>query len=128
MGLHQTKKLLHSKGDHQLKKRQPTKWEKIFASDIFDVWVYKIYIYTYNIYYYKNLYRKYIKNSYNRRTKVIRRSDRQLSKEDMKMANWHMKSVLTSLIIRKMQIKTTMRYHLTLFRIAVIKKIKNSKC
>ena len=36
MKLHQTKKLLPSKGDYQQNKRQPTKWEKIFANDIYD--------------------------------------------------------------------------------------------
>ena len=32
MGLHQTKKFLHSKGDHQQMKRQPTEWENRFAN------------------------------------------------------------------------------------------------
>ena len=101
-------------------KRQPTDWEKIFCNPATDKGlISKIY---------KDLKKLDFKMLINPIKQWGSDLKREFSIEEVQMAKRHLRSCSASLPIREMQIKTTLRYHLTPVRMANIKNTNDSLC
>jgi len=116
LGLYQNKNFCTAKETINKTKRQPTKWEKIFANDLSNKGlVFKI-------------YKEPIKLNTPKMNNPIKKWADNLNIFPKQMTNRHMKRCSTSLIIREIQIRTTIGHHLTPVRMTKIKNTANNRC
>jgi hypothetical protein len=120
MELHEIKKLLHNKRNVSKLRIPPTEWEKIFSGCISDKGLIT------------RIHRELKNLNSTKISEPIRKwateLNRNFSKEEIQMAKKHMKKCSSSLDIKEMQIKTTLGFHLTPVRIAIIKNTTNNRC
>ena len=100
-------------------KRQLSEWEKIIANETTDKGLIS------------KIYKQLIQLNTRKTNNPIKKWEEDLNRhfsKNIQMTNKHIKRCSTLLIIREMQIKTTMSYHLTPVRMGIIKKSTNNKC